>query len=441
MAQWYYKIAEQVVGPLAADQLKALAAGGRLAPNDPVAQSPGGPWVSAARVKGLFAVAEIDDQAEPAAGQSLKERSAASPPVAKGLSGRIAEPPILKPPVVMSTLAPPRASPAAGPAPPTDSGSLAGFAIETEPVGAISHLQKRGRKQREPLTKAQKNARLVKWLSAALVLGAAVLVSIPYLRTSMRPKPESVAAPKPVFHDLDIDSWTTDLDDALRVRSGATADVRRQAKTPAAGSPSAGQPTVAAEDAVEVKPVRVSLDRPKMAGSSGKMARPVNRLLVVELELRLKGSTAPVRFYGFGGFGREITMTDQRGAAYDVRTPDSLHNMFVEGQCREPVFLSANEPARDAVIFAWPETSAPSLPSSGDGVLRLRLPKAAFGGSGQLRFEIPLAEIEVTREGERAAAPGSGANSAPLPAREKETSPANAEPVDDGGPIQIPGLR
>jgi hypothetical protein len=115
--------------------------------------------------------------------------------------------------------------------------------------------------------------------------------------------------------------------------------------------------------------------------------------------------------------------------------------MFVEGQCREPVFLSANEPARDAVIFAWPETSAPSLPSSGDGVLRLRLPKAAFGGSGQLRFEIPLAEIEVTREGERAAAPGSGANSAPLPAREKETSPANAEPVDDGGPIQIPGLR
>ena len=435
MAEWYYRIAGQVVGPLAAEQLKALAAGGRLAPNDPVAQSPAGPWVPASRVKALFAVAEIDEPAEPGPCQARQERSTAPPPAAKSPpSGRVAEPPIQQPPVVVSGPVPPRVGPAAGEDVP------AGFAIEAEQVGAISPLHPRGRRQRQPLTKAQKNARLVKLLSVAFVLGAAVLVSIPYLRTAVRPQPEAAAAPEPVFRDLDLDAWAADLDHALRVPPDAAADRRRQAKTPAAGSPVAGQPTVAAEDAVEVKPVRVSLDRPKMAGSSGKMARPVNRLLVVELELRLKGSATPVRFHGFSSFGREITMTDERGAVYDVRSPDSFHNMFVEGQCREPVFLSADEPARDAVIFAWPETSAPALPSSSDGVLRLRLPKTAFGGRGQLRFEIPLAEIEVTREAERAAVPESGADSAPLPAREKGTSPANVEPVDDGGPIPIPGL-
>lgn len=481
MAQWYYKIAEQVVGPLTADQLKALAAGGRLAPNDPVAQSPAGPWVAAARVKGLFAIAEIDDEPEPGLAQipPVLTRPAAGPPIApeNAPPRRAVEPPILPPPVVMSGPGPPRGAPATSPTPSprgqtAPSGPLAGFALQTDEVGATSRFQKKAKKEREPLTKAQKNARLVAWLAVAFVLSAVVLASIPYLRAQMRPKAEPAAARAPVLRDVDIVPSATGLDDAFRTPSGA-AGHGSEAALPAAqppasagaaggmadrpGAPSREEPMVSEEGPVEVKPVRVALDRPKMSGSSGQSARPVNRLLVVELELRMKGPAPAVRFQGFSGFAKEISLTDDRGVVYEVRTPESFHHMFVEGQCREPVFLSAKEPIHDAVIFAWPEKNAPTLPSSGDEALKLRLPKMAYGERGELRFEIPLSGIEVAADGDKAAGtrPADEKDTAPTtraanekdagpatrPEGQKETTPDGGQPVDDGGPIPIPGLR
>ncbi len=51
---WYCRIAGAELGPLSSQQLRALAADGRLRPTDEVRQGPDGRWVQATRVKGLL---------------------------------------------------------------------------------------------------------------------------------------------------------------------------------------------------------------------------------------------------------------------------------------------------------------------------------------------------------------------------------------------------
>ena len=92
MSDWYYKIGEQVVGPMSADQLRALAAGGRLAASDPVANAKEGPWVPASRVKGLFAPASVEEEPKASGGA----QPAQTPEHREG-------PPIPQPPVVMAS--------------------------------------------------------------------------------------------------------------------------------------------------------------------------------------------------------------------------------------------------------------------------------------------------------------------------------------------------
>lgn len=53
-ADWYCRIAGAELGPLSSQQLRALAADGRLRPTDEVRQGPDGRWVQATRVKGLL---------------------------------------------------------------------------------------------------------------------------------------------------------------------------------------------------------------------------------------------------------------------------------------------------------------------------------------------------------------------------------------------------
>jgi hypothetical protein len=229
MPEWYTQVAEQVVGPLSDEQLKALADAGRLAPNDPIAQSPQGPWTEASRVKGLFSPAP----------------PAVEPPVAKPQQ----EPPVPQPPVVSPAPQAPPATPAAPPtpAPPTPAPPVAsappaaappatgGIGIQTEQYAATERFQKkRVKKQREPLTKKQKNARLVKWLAVATVLGGVLLLSIPYLRNVTREvtKPKAPPPPAAPAADLDIGSTTPSMEDVF-----GSADVAEASPTgPAAAS-------------------------------------------------------------------------------------------------------------------------------------------------------------------------------------------------------------
>lgn len=51
---WYLKLADRELGPFTADQLKAMAQRGQIAPFDPVRRGEQGGWIAAGCVKGLL---------------------------------------------------------------------------------------------------------------------------------------------------------------------------------------------------------------------------------------------------------------------------------------------------------------------------------------------------------------------------------------------------
>jgi hypothetical protein len=55
---WFCKTSGGQLGPLSLQQLRAMAADGRLWPEDHVRQGAEGPWVPAARMQALFPAAE-----------------------------------------------------------------------------------------------------------------------------------------------------------------------------------------------------------------------------------------------------------------------------------------------------------------------------------------------------------------------------------------------
>ena len=96
---------------------------------------------------------------------------------------------------------------------------------------------------------------------------------------------------------------------------------------------------------VEAKPVRVVLDRPLMTKPDGSAeARPSNRLLLVYMELSTKGRDASPRFRGWANHADDISLTDDRGVEYAVRTPRKFGGRYVDGHCHETVFLSSDKP-------------------------------------------------------------------------------------------------
>ena len=54
-SQWFYQAKGERVGPISGAELRNLAQHGTISTQTPIANTPGGPWVPAARVKGLFA--------------------------------------------------------------------------------------------------------------------------------------------------------------------------------------------------------------------------------------------------------------------------------------------------------------------------------------------------------------------------------------------------
>ncbi len=186
----------------------------------------------------------------------------------------------------------------------------------------------------------------------------------------------------------------------------------------------------ASAGAVEVKRGRVVLDRPRLVSADGRVGRPVDRFLLIELELETKDAGASAQFRGWISCANEISLIDEHNVQYDVRTPKNFEGMFVDGQCQEMVILSADKPTTDVVVFAWPEGMAPGLPSASKELLTLRLPKSAFGEQDELRIEIPLSEIDVTEAAQEKRRGGPPA-----------AMPGTSDNVEEGdGPIRIPGL-
>lgn len=427
MSDWYYKIGEQVVGPMSADQLRALATGGRLAPSDPVANAKEGPWVAASRVKGLFASASVEE--EPNASEAAQP--AQTPEYHEG-------PPIPQPPVVMPagtsgahpSSAPPAGEPSPAPGPPvSETAAPGGFAIQTEHVAAGERLhkkKKRVKKPKEPLTKKQKNARLVKWLAVGIVAGIVFFACIPTLRSLLQKAPETTPVKKPVPTDVDLDKGDSALEDAF-----ASSSQPIRSAVPASPATAKKSALAAPSGEVEVTPIEAKLDRPLMTSPAGGRGRPKHPYLFVTLELKTKSPDASVRFRGWAGAISDITLTDDAGRKYEACGPSRFRGSYADGQCRETTFLKADKPTTDALIFSWPKGEAPELPSGSDEELVLSVPRSVYGEQGYFNVKIPLSVIQVTDEALEEA------NEQPP---EEGVSTSDNVMEDDGGPIPIPGL-
>ncbi|MHB8902438.1 MAG: DUF4339 domain-containing protein, partial [Thermoguttaceae bacterium] len=385
MADWYCKFAEQVLGPFSPGQLKALATGGRLMPGDLVARSGEGPWVPASRVKGLFDLAAGDDLDTPPTPPKLPSEQPTV--VTEQLPGTLPpglppqpQPPLPQPPVVLPGKAashPTSSQPSV--AQPVDVTPMAtaaaapgGFAIQTDELTTTGRRQKtrRPKKPRQPLTRKEKNARLVKRLTAAVVLAVAVFASVPFLRQfvhSSTPAPAPPHPPMSVASDVDLAAAGGALGDPFPGPAPASAPAPSQAAAPAGAQGRSPAGTVATPDAapgvVEAAPIRVIVDRPTMSGADGRTLRTSNRFLLVELELKTTRPDASVRFRGWATAVDEISLTDPAGVKYAPKSPKNFSGMFVDGQCRQMIFLSADKPTTDVVVFSWPD-DAPQLPST-----------------------------------------------------------------------------
>jgi len=54
-SQWFYQLMGEQIGPVSSTELRNLAQRGMISTETQIANAPNGPWVPAARVKGLFA--------------------------------------------------------------------------------------------------------------------------------------------------------------------------------------------------------------------------------------------------------------------------------------------------------------------------------------------------------------------------------------------------
>ncbi len=98
-SEWFCRIAGAELGPLSAQQVKAMAAQGRLHPDDVLRRGSDGPWLPAGRVKGLFPADQsaVEAPAAPAAAEGPAAVPAVAPAESKPPAKKIATPlPIAK---------------------------------------------------------------------------------------------------------------------------------------------------------------------------------------------------------------------------------------------------------------------------------------------------------------------------------------------------------
>jgi len=347
--EWFCKVAGRERGPLNSAQLKSLANHGKLHPHDLVRQGTDGPWVPADRVKGLFP--------DSASKQPL--------PVARPLD---ADPPgeaSPEPPPIQIALRSP---------------------LKVEPNGANHDQPTRPSIHVSPVVQAlakqsdnQRRMRTVQIAGMAfLSVVVIVLAVVGYVLWRQGAPPEEPAAATPL--------------------AAKPAAVAKKAEPPAAKSP---PPAVAAKPkpAAEIKwynaasdtasfpteQVSVKVRSANVAGLASRFAvrDATKKYLVVTVMVQNHGTTRKLDFESWGKMGpasAAVTLGDEHGNRYKL--------IRVQGEQSPSIYPGKDY--TDEVIFEPPIDSAKTL--------RLVLPATAFGGKGEVRFEIPRAMIATAPE-------------------------------------------
>ena len=389
-ADWYCKIAGAQLGPLSTQQLKALAADGRLRPDDEVCQGEGGKWVQASRVKGLIK----SDSSEVLVARPLEDRPSAEPkatgPRATSNSGAIpkaksaAAPP--EPPAAAVPVA--KAATAAAPQPVAQavaaqspfnfagpdtnrSGSSKGRATSLSPADAAKHRQK----QRKKLLFGSIGA-----LAGLAVIGAVLLFANPFGSTEDEgPSPEMLAAQQ--FKEAELgDELSMDVDDLVGDDdTAAEVDASGEKWLDASKQKATAGP-------VTVRILSVAVGKPRILRNTGSTATPKDDYLIVTLEL---ANSDPKKKVGHSGWSRapiaqRVVLNDNLGNPYQLET--FSRSGTIEGQ-KTDTSLYADDPVLDILVFERPVDAAEHL--------RLELPASTFGEDKVLRFQIPRKMIGV----------------------------------------------
>ena len=389
-ADWYCKIAGAELGPLSSQQLRALAADGRLRADDDVCQGQGGKWVPAGRVKGLLKdasaevlvarpleedevpVAKNADQVRP------KQASANAVPKAKA-APKPPEPPVATVPIAKAaavasvSAAVPKAASAQSPFNFTGPESHAGTSSKRRsPALPPADAAKQRQKRRKTLLLAS-----IGGLIGLAIVGLVLVVANPFGSDSdddSGPSAELLAARQFEEEKLTGDVLT-DIDPEI---SGD--------ETPKTGDAEAGEKWLdatkdkAVAGPISIRIVSVRVDKPRILRGTGRAAAPKEDCLIVTLELV---NTDPQKKIVHAGWARppalqRVALNDNHGNPYKLET---FRSGTVEGQQSESTSLYPNDPTSDVLVFERPVDAAEYL--------RLELPASVVGQPSVLRFQIP----------------------------------------------------
>jgi len=457
-SEWYLKVGDKEVGPLAPQQLKAMADRGQISPYDPVRLGSGGRWVPASSVRGLLPAG--GPSVEPPPGRLPVAKELERPPVSSG--GRPdgetkpaaeANPATERQPTAAPTASLPGtaqpgipvaqavvATPSPAPVPPASGASLPGpFAIETGEDNLVARYAgrhhgsatgSRGRRKKEAVIVGG-----VMVLMALAAVSAAVILSGKGATTaSQGPKAADNASQdaEPEHEEVVIPGLDEYLGEAGPESPG------RPPSESSAAEPWTDASTSSAECGdVSVKITSAQIARPRLTSrASGKAARGTEDYLCLKLELRSRSQAKEREYRSWSVEDAGVTLVDDRHKRYTIKS-FAERGLEIDGQLeggKAP--LSAGQATEDMLVFA--------RPAKGAAVLRLQLPARAFGEQGSLKFQIPVSMIAVAHASQESGlgeASDSGAGSAAGKRGSPKASEAQAtESAHDGSPIPIPGV-
>ncbi len=384
MSTWFCKVGGRELGPISSQYLKRLAAQGDLQPQDFLRRGSQGPWVQAAKVRGLF----------PLPTEETVGAVATTQVVGLGSSGHSC----VTPPRVAHQPPPPK--------PPASRAPTPGIHIDTGPdggrVSGKSGIKRRTRRSDRSLL-------MVLVLVGVLVMGVGLWFMLDTGESDESGSSADGQAAKQSRISLD------------ELELGYNKDLAKQATEIRPAQPSIRWHNAAKE--------RISLTQAKsqlavsiksvVVGRPPKMETRGERLIVT-LRLENAGATQPVdyRCWGlFTGTVRDVSLKDDQGKSYRTTAVVSQ---------RPPVqSIAPGEAFEDILLFEPPDPAAKQL--------RLELPGSAVGASQPLRFAIPIEMVQASLDKASEVAEN-GAGDAPRALSIDAYTAANAK--DSKGPAK-----
>jgi hypothetical protein len=430
MDEWFVEIAGREIGPLSAQQLRNMAAQGRLLPSDRVRHTATGNWIPADHVKGLMAAPE---DAVPAA-LGAGDPSPPPPPVQNLPRAKVLPQPAGGPPPVPVTRPPEIAATARVPAEPSGKPARAH-------VGEIT----------ASLARARRNRRRQMLISASTVLAAVGVIAL-YVYWAAggfdNPPAPSPTDQAPEAKDREPAVGPVSAGKAKEDEAGGVAaksSPKEKSEPGQVGAPAtklvsekpAPKPEIKEEpeeddhedeskwiDASSTAPA--IFDKIQVKVWSAAWEGPVpgkqeGNTLVIALRVENTGVAFPVMFAGWSPEARQqgVILTDNRRKTIPPRPADpanTIENML-------PIKINPGKSAKDVLIF--------EAPSPKVKYVRLQLSAGAFGKEGTARFRIPVAMIEGTPPPLEPPKPKAAEKKPPAKPAEKLKTPAGREPTSN----------